>query len=99
MSETYEAWREASTRELEHTRVAEGSLAFMFHIGAPVALTDYALKRSSDRHQAVASTWDSKPLFLKHLAAIEQKGAAVGSNGLYVNGHAAARLEVIANGH
>ncbi|KAF2085525.1 homogentisate 1,2-dioxygenase [Saccharata proteae CBS 121410] len=44
--ESYERWVEATTQPLEHQRVAEGTLAFMFHITAHVAITEWARKCS-----------------------------------------------------
>lgn len=76
--ESIEKWREASTVELEAQRVSANSIAFMFHITAHVAITEYAL-RASNRSIVSTEMWDNiQGGFLDHLDEINRDLEAVG---------------------
>ncbi|KAL1618081.1 hypothetical protein SLS56_010706 [Neofusicoccum ribis] len=44
--ESHARWADATTRELAVERVGEGALAFMWHVSAPVAVTEWARARA-----------------------------------------------------
>ena len=71
--ESYSLWKQATTAELEPTRIGEGSMAFMMHISGHVSLTKYALERSGTLHDVPKGLWqDFKPGFLDHLEQIQK---------------------------
>lgn len=71
--ESYSTWRDATTKELKPERVAEGSLAFMFHISRPLMLTSWALEGSGCLHVSDPRMWDDvKGHFLEHLEAVDE---------------------------
>lgn len=76
--ETYETWKDATTKELAPVRICEETLAFMFHISVPLLLTDFAMT-SAARHPTDLKQWDSvQAHFLEHLDEINADLAASG---------------------
>jgi homogentisate 1,2-dioxygenase len=76
--ETYETWKDATTKELAPTRICEDTLAFMFHISVPLLLTEFAMT-SSERHPASTSQWDGvQGHFLEHLDEVNKQLVAAG---------------------
>ena len=79
--ETYDTWKDATTRELENVRVCEDTMAFMFHVSVPVMLTSWAMKGdgAKTRHPSSSSQWDNvKAHFLDHLDEVEADLKAAG---------------------
>lgn len=79
--ETYERWRDMSTRELTNDLVCQGTMAFMFHISVPVLLTTWAMKGEGAKslHPSEPSQWnDVKAHFLEHLDQIDADLKAAG---------------------
>jgi len=81
--ETYATWREASTRELRPERVCDDATAFMFHIGAPLYLTRWALRgEGAAALHAVEgedAQWDDvRAHFLDHLDEVDADLRAAG---------------------
>lgn len=71
--ETYETWKDASTRELKPIKICEDTMAFMFHIGGSFQLTSWALRGEGAKslHQSSSAQWDSvKPHFFDHAEQI-----------------------------
>jgi homogentisate 1,2-dioxygenase len=72
--ETYETWKDATTRDLRPERVCEGTIAFMFHISVPLLLTEWAVRGhgSKSLHLSGADQWDGlQAHFLDHLDQID----------------------------
>jgi homogentisate 1,2-dioxygenase len=72
--ETYETWKDATTRQLRNERICEDTMAFMFHISVPLFLTKWALEGEGAKtlHESPANQWDSvRPHFLDHLDEID----------------------------
>ncbi|KAH8892153.1 homogentisate-dioxygenase [Thozetella sp. PMI_491] len=96
--ETYETWKDATTKELVPQRVCEDTLAFMFHISVPLLLTKAAME-SPMRHAADVAQWDDlQPHFLDHLDEVNTQLAALGraplvstAQPVVTNGHKEAR--------
>ncbi len=68
--ETYRTWRDATTRPLRPERVCEDTIAFMFHIGVPLLLTEWARLGKGDwpTQGSPPESWDDlKAHFLDHL--------------------------------
>lgn len=83
--ETYEVWKDASTKELKNDRICDDTMAFMFHISAPVFLTEWAMhgEGSKSLHESSPNQWDDvKAHFLDHLDTINQDLQASGLPGL-----------------
>ncbi|EME78509.1 uncharacterized protein MYCFIDRAFT_37377 [Pseudocercospora fijiensis CIRAD86] len=77
--ESYQTWKESTTKELVPERVAEGTLAWMWHLSAPLLLTRYALEKSGCLHRSDATRWDNvQGHFLDHLAEINADLATAG---------------------
>lgn len=79
--ETYDTWKDASTRDLENVRICEDTMAFMFHISVPVLLTSWAMRGegAKSRHPSSSSQWDNvKAHFLDHLDEVEADLKAAG---------------------
>ncbi|EQL00272.1 hypothetical protein G6O67_001889 [Ophiocordyceps sinensis] len=79
--ETYETWRDASTRELRPTTICEDTMAFMFHINVPLYLTKWALRGGGAKslHPSDPGQWDNvKAHFLDHLDEIDADLKAAG---------------------
>lgn len=79
--ETYDTWKDATTRELENVRICEDTMAFMFHVSVPVMLTTWAMQGdgASTRHPSSSSQWDNvKAHFLDHLDEVEADLKAAG---------------------
>lgn len=77
--ETYETWRDASTRDLEPVQVCTDTMAFMFHIGGAMKLTKWALNGEGAKslHPSSATQWDSiRPHFFDHADDINADIAA-----------------------
>ncbi|KAJ6780860.1 hypothetical protein PWT90_01902 [Aphanocladium album] len=77
--ETYETWKAATERQLEPTKICEGTMAFMFHIRGAVKLTKWALHGdgANSLHPSEASQWDSiRPGFFDHAEQIAADMAA-----------------------
>jgi homogentisate 1,2-dioxygenase len=76
--ETYETWKDATTKDLVPTRICEDTLAFMFHISVPLLLTEFALKNSG-RHPASTDQWEGvKEQFLEHLDEVNKQLVSAG---------------------
>ncbi|KIW04855.1 homogentisate 1,2-dioxygenase [Verruconis gallopava] len=76
--ETYETWKDATTKDLVPTRICEGTLAFMFHISVPLLLTEFAMT-SPERHPADVNQWDDvQGHFLEHVEEINKQLLAAG---------------------
>ena len=72
--ETYETWKDATTRELKHERICEDTIAFMFHISVPMFLTKWALRGEGAKtlHESSPKQWDGvKAHFLDHLDEVD----------------------------
>ncbi|KAF7555251.1 hypothetical protein G7Z17_g2321 [Cylindrodendrum hubeiense] len=83
--ETYETWKDATTRDLEPIRICEDTMAFMFHISVPMFLTKWAMRGEGAKslHPTAPSQWDDvKAHFLDHLDDIEADLSAAGLPGL-----------------
>ncbi|UNI24027.1 Homogentisate 1,2-dioxygenase [Purpureocillium takamizusanense] len=85
--EAYATWREATTRALRPETVCDDATAFMFHIGAPLYLTRWALRgegaatRHGDGEEAATTThkWDDvRAHFLDHLDDVDADLRAAG---------------------
>ncbi|OAQ86116.1 homogentisate 1,2-dioxygenase [Purpureocillium lilacinum] len=81
--ETYATWREASTRELRAERVCDDATAFMFHIGAPLYLTRWALRGEGaaalHASEGEDAQWDDvRAHFLDHLDEVDADLRAAG---------------------
>ncbi|KAJ6443855.1 homogentisate 1,2-dioxygenase [Purpureocillium lavendulum] len=79
--ETYSTWREASTRELRSELVCEDAMAFMFHIGAPLYLTHWALRGdgAASLNASDETQWDDvQAHFLDHLDEVDADLRAAG---------------------
>lgn len=79
--ETYEVWKDASTKELKNDRICDDTMAFMFHISAPVFLTAWAMQGEGSKslHESSPNQWDDvKAHFLDHLDTINQDLRASG---------------------
>jgi homogentisate 1,2-dioxygenase len=46
--ESYEAWKKATTAELEPVFAGEGSLGFMLHLSSHFSITEFASSRHPD---------------------------------------------------
>jgi homogentisate 1,2-dioxygenase len=76
--ETYETWKDATTKDLVPQRICEDTLAFMFHISVPLMLTEFAMK-SSSLHPADINQWDDvQGHFLEHLDEVNDLLATSG---------------------
>ncbi|KAH6962620.1 putative homogentisate 1,2-dioxygenase [Ilyonectria sp. MPI-CAGE-AT-0026] len=79
--ETYETWKDATTRDLKPERICEDTMAFMFHISVPMFLTKWAMRGEGAQslHPTAPTQWDDvKAHFLDHLEEIEADLAAAG---------------------
>ncbi len=85
--ETYETWQKATSRDLVPERVCEDTVAFMFHIGVPLRLTDWAVQGPGAAGVHVAGEQDRnafKGHFLDHLHAVNQALSKAGAPPLAV---------------
>ncbi|PHH87728.1 hypothetical protein CDD83_8471 [Cordyceps sp. RAO-2017] len=79
--ETYETWRAATARELAPASVCEDTMAFMFHVGAPLLLTEWAVRGEGARslHPSEPAQWDTlRAHFLDHLDEVDDDLRAAG---------------------
>ena len=79
--ETYETWKEATTRELKNERIAEDTIAFMFHVSVPMLLTKWAVsgEGSKSLNESPSNKTNSfKAHFLDHLEEIDADLRAAG---------------------
>ncbi|ODA83288.1 hypothetical protein RJ55_01800 [Drechmeria coniospora] len=79
--ETYETWKEASTKHLRSIVMGEETVAFMFHISVPLYLTKWALRGDGGRlrQKRLPEQWDGmKAHFLDHLDEVEADLQAAG---------------------
>lgn len=79
--ETYESWRDASTKDLSPVITCQDTMAFMFHISVPLFMTRWALKGDGAKslHPSHPSQWDNvKAHFLEHLDEIDTDLKAAG---------------------
>ncbi|KAK7425809.1 hypothetical protein QQZ08_007658 [Neonectria magnoliae] len=79
--ETYETWKDATTRELKPEPVCEDTMAFMFHISVPMFITKWALHGEGGRllHPSSPTQWDTaKAHFLDHLNEVNVDLKAAG---------------------
>lgn len=77
--ETYETWKDATTRELAPTKICKDTMAFMFHIGGPIKLTQWALHGAGAKtlHPSLPAQWESiRPHFFDHAEQIAAETAA-----------------------
>lgn len=79
--ETYETWKDATSRELKPERVCEDTIAFMFHISVPMFVTKWALRGEGAKslHPSSPTQWDNaKAPFLDHLDEVNLDLEAAG---------------------
>ena len=77
--ESYQTWRDATTKDLKPERVAEGTMAWMWHISVPLLLTEWALSGSGCLHVSDPRQWDDvRGHFLDHIEDINKDLAAAG---------------------
>lgn len=79
--ETYDTWKDATTRELENVIICEDTMAFMFHISVPVLLTKWATQGDGSKylHTSDPHQWDNlKAHFLDHLEEVNTDLKAAG---------------------
>ncbi|OAA47002.1 Homogentisate 1,2-dioxygenase [Metarhizium rileyi] len=79
--ETYDTWKDATTRELENVVICEDTMAFMFHISVPVLLTKWAIwgEGSESLHTSDPHQWDDlKAHFLDHMEEVNTDLKAAG---------------------
>lgn len=77
--ESYETWKEATSKELKPERIAEGTMAWMMHISVPMLLTRYAVAESGCLHPSDEKQWDDvQGHFLDHLDAVNADLTAAG---------------------
>ncbi|KAH7120504.1 putative homogentisate 1,2-dioxygenase [Dactylonectria macrodidyma] len=79
--ETYETWKDATTRDLKPERICEDTMAFMFHISVPMFLTAWAMSGEGAKslHPTAPTQWDDvKAHFLDHLHEADADLAAAG---------------------
>jgi homogentisate 1,2-dioxygenase len=82
--ESYRTWKDATTRELKPERVAEGTMAWMWHISVPVLLTEWALSGSGCLHVSDPKQWDDvRGHFLDHVEDINKDLAAAGLQAVF----------------
>lgn len=75
--ESYTTWKDATTRELKHERIAEDTMAWMMHISVPLLLTDWAIKDNPSLHLSDPQQWnDVRGHFLDHLDEVNEALAA-----------------------
>ena len=79
--ETYETWKDATTRKLVPERICEDTIAFMFHISVPLLLTDWAVRGegAGSLHTSPPEQWDGLAAhFLDHLDEVNRDLAKAG---------------------
>ncbi|KAK2597323.1 hypothetical protein QQS21_006097 [Conoideocrella luteorostrata] len=79
--ETYDTWKDATTRELENVVICEDTMAFMFHIGVPMYLTKWATQGEGSRtlHTRDPRQWDNlQAHFIHHLDEVNADLEAAG---------------------
>ena len=79
--ETYETWKDATTRDLDHERICGDIMAFMFHVSVPMFLTKWALRGEGAKslHESSPRQWDNlEAPFLNHLAEVNTDLKAAG---------------------
>lgn len=84
--ETYETWKRATTQDLVPERACEDTIAWMFHIGVPLFLTDWAMqgKGAASLHCTDIAQWDDlEAHFLDHLDEVNKDLAAAGLPSLH----------------
>ncbi|KAK7424160.1 hypothetical protein QQZ08_008766 [Neonectria magnoliae] len=99
--ETYETWKDATTRDLQPERICEDTMAFMFHISVPIFLTKWAMQGEGAKslHPTAPAQWDDvKAHFLDHLEEVDADLAAAGLPTLAAKRTAVQGLENGVNG-
>ena len=77
--ESYQTWVDATTKDLKPERVAEGTMAWMWHMSVTLLLTKYALNGTGCLHTSSPRQWeDIKGHFLDHKDQINSGLAAAG---------------------
>lgn len=71
--ESYDAWLNATTGELENVLVGTESLGFMLHISSHFSLTTFAMERHNCLRPQRPELWTNvKAHFLDHIPAINK---------------------------
>ncbi|KAH6971285.1 putative homogentisate 1,2-dioxygenase [Ilyonectria destructans] len=79
--ETYETWKDATSRELKPERVCEDTIAFLFHISVPMFITKWGVpgRGGKSLHPSSPTQWDNaKAPFLDHLDEVNLDLEAAG---------------------
>ncbi|KAF1809997.1 putative homogentisate 1,2-dioxygenase [Eremomyces bilateralis CBS 781.70] len=80
--DAYGAWKEATTKQLEHEVAGKDALSFMFHLNNHFSLTKFALERNPTIKQIPGyegEFWDNlQGHFMDHLDEVNTKLAAMG---------------------
>ncbi|KAF5349996.1 hypothetical protein D9756_009226 [Leucocoprinus leucothites] len=64
----YDVWNAATHMELVAEKVFQGTLVIVFESSMPLTITDYAMNRSSVKHEHEPKMWDNlKANFMNHL--------------------------------
>jgi homogentisate 1,2-dioxygenase len=71
--ESYTTWKDATTKDLKHERIAENTMAWMMHISVPLLLTEWAIKDNPSLHPSDSRQWgDVQGHFLEHLDEVNE---------------------------
>ncbi|KAK4550709.1 hypothetical protein LTR36_000288 [Oleoguttula mirabilis] len=99
--ESYQTWKDATSRDLKPERVMDGTMAFMMHMSVPMLLTRYALKETGCLHSSDDSKWDDMHRhFEDHLSEVNAVLVAAGRNPLVKDtGAARSEAEAGVNGY
>jgi homogentisate 1,2-dioxygenase len=79
--ETYDMWKDATSRELKNEVICEDTMAFMFHISVPLYLTKWATQGegSNSLHPTDPHQWDDlRAPFLDNLQQVNTDLKAAG---------------------